>query len=48
MKEVEELNRCTEFSTIDYKFLEKCNEANVKGVLESIINEYNGYIKARI
>lgn len=48
LKEVEELNRQTEFIAIDNKILEKCNEANVKGMLESIVDEYNNYIKARI
>jgi len=49
LKEVEALSQRTEFTlAYDAKILEKCNEANVRGVLDGIVSDYNNYIKARI
>jgi hypothetical protein len=48
LKEVEELSNSTEFIVIDHSVIEKLNEANVIGVLDPIVSEYNNFIKARI
>lgn len=48
MKEVDELSKKTNFNAIDQTVIEKLNEANVRGVLDSIVSEYNSFIKVRI